>query len=66
MELVPQILLYSFAVMFVACAAIVLYSQSLFHFNKYRVKTFAENFLIVFSFYTAMTVFLYVIFELIL
>lgn len=65
MELAPQILLYGFAVMFIACTAIVLYSQSLFHFNKYRVKTFAENFLIVFSFYTFLTVFLYILFELI-
>lgn len=65
MELIGQILLYSFAVMLIACTAIVLYSQSLFHFNKYRVKAFAENFLLLFAMYTVLTVFLYVLFELV-
>lgn len=65
MELATQVFLYGFAVMLIMCTAIVLYSQSLFHFNKHRVKRFSENFLLVFAMYTGLTVFLYVLFELI-
>ena len=59
MEIVEKIIVYGFVFMLSVCTIIVLYSQSLFYFNKYRVKLFAENLLLYFLFYTALTVFFY-------
>jgi len=65
MEIVEKIIIYGFVFMLSVCTVIVLYSQSLFYFNKYRVKLFAENFLLSFLFYTAFTVFFVCIFKII-
>lgn len=61
MELTCKFLLGSFFVVMVLVVLIMLYSESLFYVNKYKVRLFAQKVLVVFSAYTILTFIAYII-----
>lgn len=65
MQLGSKIAIGGFLVVLVLVTLVVLYSESLFHVNKYRIRAIAYNLLLVLCMYTALTIMACILFELV-
>ena len=65
MQLGSKIAIGGFLVVLVLVTLVVLYSESLFHVNKYRIRAIAYNLLLVLCMYTALTIMTCILFELV-